>query len=77
MVGGGGWLGGAAVHDGSGLDPSTPLLYRLYQDRCLEPDAIYGWELDKREDKRITNTTNGGAAPPRQCGQRRDSSRCQ
>tara|TARA_B100000886_G_C20147058_1_gene376411 strand:+ start:26 stop:508 length:483 start_codon:yes stop_codon:yes gene_type:complete len=25
-----------------------PLFYRLYQDRCLEPDAVFGWELNKR-----------------------------
>ena len=37
----------ATVRNGGGLDPSMPLLYRLYQDRCLEPDAIYGWELEK------------------------------
>ena len=35
----------AAVRQGGGLDPSTPLLYRLCQDRCLEPDAIYSWEV--------------------------------
>ena len=49
----------AAVHDGSGLDPSTPLLYRLYQDRCLEPDAIYSWELRKG----VTSAEWWGSAP--------------
>ena len=29
---------------GGGLDPSLPLFYRLYQDRCLEPDEIHAWE---------------------------------
>ena len=32
---------------------------RLYQDRCLEPDHIYGWELDKN----ITNAQWWGSAP--------------
>ena len=40
-------LGGipAVVHRGGGVAPSMPLLYKLYQDRCLEPDAIYSWEV--------------------------------
>ena len=49
----------ATVRQGGGLAPSMPLLYRLYQDRCLEPDAIYGWELDKN----ITNAQWWGSAP--------------
>lgn len=36
------------VRRGGGITPSMPLLYRLYQDRCLEPDDIFGWELNKR-----------------------------
>ena len=43
----------------AGLDPSTPLLYRLYQDRCLEPDAIYSWELRKG----VTSAEWWGSAP--------------
>ena len=49
----------ATVRNGGGRDPSMPLLYRLYQDRCLEPDAIYCWELDKK----ITNEQWWGSAP--------------
>jgi len=29
---------------GGGLSPSLPLFYRLYTDRCLEPDDIFAWE---------------------------------
>ena len=29
---------------GGGLAPSLPLFYRLYTDRCLEPDEVYAWE---------------------------------
>ena len=29
---------------GGGRAPSLPLFYRLYTDRCLEPDEIYAWE---------------------------------
>ena len=29
---------------GGGLAPSLPLFYRMYADRCLEPDEIYAWE---------------------------------
>ena len=38
----------ATVSSGGGISPSMPLFYRLYQDRCLEPDAVFGWELNKR-----------------------------
>lgn len=27
-----------------GLAPSLPLFYRLYADRCLEPDLVFAWE---------------------------------
>jgi hypothetical protein len=37
----------ATVHNGNGGGPSVPLFYRLYKDRCLEPDAIFCWELNK------------------------------
>ena len=30
--------------DGGGLAPSIPLFYRIYADRCLEPDEVYAWE---------------------------------
>ena len=30
--------------DGGGLAPSLPLFYRIYADRCLEPDEVYAWE---------------------------------
>ena len=30
--------------NGGGLAPSLPLFYRIYADRCLEPDEIYAWE---------------------------------
>ena len=33
---------------GGGLSPSLPLFYRLYQDRCLEPDDIFAWEPNPR-----------------------------
>lgn len=49
----------AAVHDGGAFTPSLPLLYRLYQDRCLEPDAIYCWEMSKR----VTSAEWWGSAP--------------
>ena len=37
----------ATVQHGNGGGPSVPLFYRLYKDRCLEPDAIFCWELNK------------------------------
>jgi len=33
---------------GGGLAPSVPLLYRLYTDRCLEPDLVFAWEPNPR-----------------------------
>lgn len=33
---------------GGGLSPSLPLFYRIYQDRCLEPDDIFAWEPNPR-----------------------------
>ena len=50
----------ATVRAGGGLSPSIPLLYRLYQDRCLEPDAIFAWEPNKR----ITASVWWGDARP-------------
>ena len=49
----------AAVRQGSSHAPSMPLLYRLYQDRCLEPDAIYSWEVRKG----VTSDQWWGSAP--------------
>ena len=49
----------AAVHTGGGRTPSMPLLYRLYQDRCLEPDAIYCWEVRTG----VTSAEWWGSAP--------------
>lgn len=37
----------ATVRNAGGISPSMPLFYRLYQDRCLEPDAVFGWEMNK------------------------------
>ena len=34
---------------GGGLAPSLPLLYRVYADRCLEPDAVFAWEPAPRD----------------------------
>ena len=34
--------------DGGGLAPSLPLFYRIYADRCLEPDEVYAWEPNPR-----------------------------
>jgi hypothetical protein len=36
------------LSQGGGLAPSLPLFYRLYQDRCLEPDEIFAWEPNPR-----------------------------
>lgn len=48
------------VHNGGGISPSMPLFYRMYQDRCLEPDAVFGWEINKK----ITATAWWGDAGP-------------
>ena len=50
----------ATVHAGAGIGPSMPLFYRLYQDRCLEPDAVFAWEIDKH----ISNSDWWGDAGP-------------
>ena len=34
--------------NGGGLAPSLPLFYRIYADRCLEPDEVYAWEPNPR-----------------------------
>ena len=34
--------------NGGGLAPSLPLFYRIYADRCLEPDEVYAWEPNTR-----------------------------
>ena len=38
----------ATVRNAGGRTPSMPLFYRLYQDRCLGPDAVFGWEMNKK-----------------------------
>ena len=45
---------------GGGLTPSIPLFYRMYEDRCLTFDEIYGWEIDTK----ITPTAWWGSLPP-------------
>ena len=50
----------ATVHNGGNISPSVPLFYRLYKDRCLEPDAIFCWELHKG----ITSSDWWGDAGP-------------
>ena len=37
-----------SVVEGGFISPSLPLFWKLYKDRCLEPDAVFCWELDKR-----------------------------
>lgn len=32
---------------GGGRAPSVPFLYTMFKDRCLEPDAIFAWEMNK------------------------------
>ena len=34
--------------NGGVLAPSLPLFYRIYADRCLEPDEVYAWEPNPR-----------------------------
>ena len=34
--------------DGHGIGPSLPLFYKIYADRCLEPDEVYAWEPNQR-----------------------------
>jgi hypothetical protein len=36
-----------SVVEGGFISPSLPLFWKLYKDRCLEPDAIFCWELNK------------------------------
>ncbi len=44
----GGMYEAAPDASASGTAPSLPLLYRLYEDRCLEPDDIFAWEPNMR-----------------------------
>ena len=30
--------------DAGGRTPSLPLFYKMYEDRCLEPDEVFAWE---------------------------------
>ena len=50
----------AAPDRGGALAPSTPLLYRMFADRCLAFDEMYGWEIDKK----IASTEWWGSLPP-------------
>ena len=36
---------------GGGRSHSLPLFYRMYADRCLEPDAVFAWEPNPRTKK--------------------------
>lgn len=36
------------LSSGFGLGPSIPLMYQLYEKRCLAFDDIYGWEANSR-----------------------------
>ncbi len=46
---------------GSGTAPSLPIFYRLFTDRCLEPDDIFAWEPNKK----MAATEWWGALPAR------------
>jgi hypothetical protein len=35
-----------SVVEGGDLSPSLPLFWKLYKDRCLEPDAVFCWETE-------------------------------
>lgn len=37
------------VDKGFGLGPSLPLFFQMYERRCIEFDAIYGWEMTPYE----------------------------
>ena len=42
------------------LCPSLPLFYKLYSDRCLEPDDIFAWEPQPK----VSNREWFGELPP-------------
>mmetsp|Transcript_13845 Transcript_13845/g.28379 ORF Transcript_13845/g.28379 Transcript_13845/m.28379 type:complete len:341 (-) Transcript_13845:356-1378(-) len=45
--------------EGGGLAPSLPLFWRMYEDRCLEPDEVYAWEPNPKFKTTTTTTTAG------------------
>jgi len=56
-----------SVVKGGDFTPSLPLFWKLYKDRCLEPDAVFCWETElagKRRRRAVTHSEWWGNLGP-------------